>query len=282
MKILITGHNGFIGRHLVPKLEAEGHQLILADLTTGIDVCDFQQIESLEKSDLIIHLANLSFVPASFEQPKDFYQVNFTGTLNVLELCRKHKSNLIYFSSYIYGKPEYQPIDEKHTVLAFNPYAQSKVICESLCEGYQRDFGVNITIFRPFNIYGPGQNPDFLIPSIIRQAREGKITVRNDRPKRDYIHIDDIVGAVLAAIQKNQDLKGLSIFNLGSGKSYSVKEAAEIIMSRFDHPIEYYSSGEMRLNEVMDTIADISLIRKSLDWEPKISFEEGLDSIINS
>jgi UDP-glucose 4-epimerase len=77
-------------------------------------------------------------------------------------------------------------------------------------------------------------------------------------------------------------MKGLSVFNLGSGKSYSVKDAANIIMSRFKHPIEYFSSGEMRPNEVMDTIADISQIKETLNWEPKISFEEGLDSIINT
>jgi nucleoside-diphosphate-sugar epimerase len=281
MKILITGQSGFIGKHLTNAIKKTGHEIISADLSNGIDICDFNQLESLERPELIIHLANLSFVPASFVNPAEFYRVNYISTLNVLELCRKFKIGLIYFSSYIYGRPEYQPIDEKHPIKAFNPYAQTKVLCESLCEGYNRDFGINITIFRPFNIYGPGQNPDFLIPQMITQAlKEQKISVKNDQPKRDYIHIFDVVSAITKAVNKQKNDGKLAIYNLGTGNSHSVKEVAYMIMENIHVPIVYECSGETRPNEVMDTIADISLIYNELNWIPKISLNEGISAMI--
>ena len=161
MKILITGFSGFIGKYLIELLKQTTHELILLDISNGFDICDWEQIKHFVGLDAIIHLANLSFVPASYEQPKKFYESNYLSTLNMLELCRINHAKMIFFSSYVYGHPQYQPIDENHPIQAFNPYAQTKVICESLCEGYNRDFHIPVTIFRPFNIYGKGQNPDF-------------------------------------------------------------------------------------------------------------------------
>src|ERR1035437_1248594 len=201
MKILVTGFSGFIGTYLLERLNFTNHELILMGLANGFDICNWEQVKHITGMDAIIHLANLSFVPASYDQPKKFYESNYLSTLNMLELCRINHAKMIFFSSYVYGHPQYQPIDEKHPIQAFNPYAQTKVICESLCEGYNRDFKVPITIFRPFNIYGTGQNPDFLIPSIIQQAKTGKIVIKDDRPKRDYIHVEDIVDAIITAIE---------------------------------------------------------------------------------
>ena len=200
----------------------------------------------------------------------------------MLELCRLYGAKLIYFSSYMYGHPEYQPIDENHPIQAFNPYSQTKVICESLCEGYNRDFKVPITIFRPFNIYGKGQNPDFLIPSIINQAKIGKIVIKDDRPKRDYIHVEDIIEAIIKAIEVQSQDNQINKYNLGTGKSYSVKEIVEIVSSFFDKEIEYICLHEIRQNEVLDTIADISKIWNELHWKPNISIEEGLKMMLKN
>ena len=279
MKILVTGYSGFIGKYLTERLSQSSHELILMDLANGFDICDWEQIKNITGIDAIVHLANLSFVPASYEQPKKFYESNYLSTLNMLELCRINHAKMIFFSSYVYGHPQYQPIDEKHPIQAFNPYAQTKVICESLCEGYNRDFHVPVTIFRPFNIYGKGQNPDFLIPTIIQQAKKGSIVIKDDRPKRDYIHVKDVVEAVISAI----DLKAtptLQTYNLGTGISYSVKEIVEQVRDLFKSKIDYQSSNEIRQNEVMDTIADISKIKSELKWEPKISITEGLKMMI--
>ena len=281
MKILITGHSGFIGSYLQKKLEKTEHELILVDIANGTNICDWQQVKQYEGMDVIVHLANLSFVPASYEQPKKFYETNYLSTLNMLELCRLNNAKMVFFSSYIYGHPQYQPIDENHPTQAFNPYAQTKVICESLCEGYNRDFKVPITIFRPFNIYGTGQNPDFLIPSIIQQAKTGKIVIKDDRPKRDYIHVEDIVDAIITAIETENADKSIQKYNLGSGLSYSVKEIVDMVRGLFDTEIEYICTHEIRPNDVLDTIADISKIQNELHWKPSISILEGLTKMVS-
>ena len=281
MKILITGHSGFIGSYLQKKLEKTEHELILVDIANGTNICDWQQVKQYEGMDVIVHLANLSFVPASYEQPKKFYETNYLSTLNMLELCRLNNAKMVFFSSYIYGHPQYQPIDENHPTQAFNPYAQTKVICESLCEGYNRDFKVPITIFRPFNIYGTGQNPDFLIPSIIQQAKTGKIVIKDDRPKRDYIHVEDIVDAIITAIETENADKSIQKYNLGSGLSYSVKEIVDMVRGLFDTEIEYICTHEIRPNDVLDTIADISKIQNELHWKPSISILEGLKKMVS-
>ena len=281
MKILITGYSGFIGSYLQKKLEKTEHELILVDIANGTNICDWQQVKQYEGMDVIVHLANLSFVPASYEQPKKFYETNYLSTLNMLELCRLNNAKMVFFSSYIYGHPQYQPIDENHPTQAFNPYSQTKVICESLCEGYNRDFKVPITIFRPFNIYGTGQNPDFLIPSIIQQAKTGKIVIKDDRPKRDYIHVEDIVDAIITAIETENADKSIQKYNLGSGLSYSVKEIVDMVRGLFDTEIEYICTHEIRPNDVMDTIADISKIQNELHWKPSISILEGLKKMVS-
>jgi len=280
MRILITGFSGFIGSYLQKRLIQTKHELVLVDLANGFDICDWKQVQNFEGIDAVIHLANLSFVPASYENPKKFYETNYLSTLNMLELCRINKAKMIFFSSYIYGHPLYQPIDENHPVQAFNPYAQTKVICESLCEGYNCDFKVPVTIFRPFNIYGKGQNPDFLIPMIIRQAKQGKIVIKDDKPKRDYIHVEDIVTAIITAVESDTTTT-IKKYNLGTGISYSVSEIVGIVRSLFDTDIEYNCTHESRPNDVMDTIADISKIKKELNWKPNVTIHDGLSKMIN-
>lgn len=281
MKILITGHSGFIGKYLIKELTKTNNELVLCDISDGIDICNWDEVKDFCGIDIVIHLANLSFVPASYKEPKKFYEVNYLGTLNMLELCRLNNAKMIYFSSYMYGTPQYQPIDENHPLSAYNPYAQTKLICENLCDGYNRDFNVSIIIFRPFNIYGNGQNPDFLIPTIINQAKTGKIIIKDDRPKRDYIHVTDIVNAILKATEVINSSSGLQIFNLGSGKSHSVKEIIDIVLQLSDKDIEYQCTNETRQNEVINTIANITKIKKELGWEPKISLREGLKSMLD-
>ncbi len=281
MRILITGNSGFIGSYLTRKLHANGYELVLCDLSTGVNIKNWDEISEIRNFDAVIHLANLSFVPASFADPKLFYETNFITTLNMLEICRLNNARMIYFSSYMYGAPDYQPIDERHPKRAYNPYSQTKLIAESLCEGYNRDFKVPVTIFRPFNIYGTGQNPDFLIPTIINQARTGKIEIKDDRPRRDYIHVSDVVEAVQAVINKPATTE-MQVYNLGSGKSYSVKEVIELVCANFDTKIEYTCTNQIRQNEVLDTIADISKIKSEIGWLPQITLEEGIKELINS
>lgn len=280
MKILVTGHNGFIGTYLLKELKKHPFELLLYDKSTGIDICNWENLQQIESLDVVIHLANLSFVPASFANPKLFYETNFISTLNMLELCRKFNAKMIYFSSYVYGHPQYQPIDENHNLNAYNPYSQTKLISESVCEGYSRDFNIPVTVFRPFNIYGKGQKEDFLIPTIISQAENGKIVIKDEKPKRDYIHVTDVVKAVILALLKTESKPLFQTYNVGSGKSHSVREIVDIVRELSENEVEYECTNEIRQNEVMDTVANISKIKNNLNWTPTVSLVEGLKSMM--
>ena len=230
--IAVTGSSGFIGRELVKALINKSYQVIEIDLNKGFDLLNQKDIQRIPHFDIVIHLAARSYVPKSFIMPWEFYYENYLTTLNVLEMTRQRTAKMIYFSSYLYGDPAYIPIDEVHPLKPHNPYAQTKYICEKLCEGYSRDFNLPVTIFRPFNIYGEGQNESFIIPIILKQLYSGLIKVKDPRPRRDYIHISDIVSAVLHALEYKHE--HIEIFNLGSGLSFSVDELINLIKNISD------------------------------------------------
>lgn len=276
-KIAITGSSGFVGRHLIDVLkQRDDVEIITLDIVDGINVCDWQQIKDI-KADVYIHLANKSFVPDSYKDPHSFYSVNVLSTLNMLELARINNAKFIYLSSYVYGAPDYMPIDENHPIKAFNPYATTKVMCEQMCQGYARDFGVPMVVLRPFNIYGVGQAPSFLLPMMIKQLPSGIITVQDDRPKRDYIHVSDVANAINCAI--DYEANGCEIMNLGSGISYSVREVADMLISIYGRPVEFKSTNEYRPSEVLDTVADVSKL-KSIGWTQKVAFIDGLKEMV--
>ena len=272
-KILITGASGFIGKHLIPKLINEGFEVIEINRKDG-DVANEITWEKFPQSDLVIHLAGKSFVPDSWQDPGTFIKCNLLGTVSALNYCRKHNAGLIFLSSYLYGNPTYLPIPENAPLLDANPYALSKHLAEDVCQFFSRNFNIDITIFRPFNVYGPYQSRDFLIPSIIRQIKNNEpIKVKDLEPKRDYIYINDLVSAIIAAVKNH---KGFHIYNMGSGTSYSVKELINEIQSVMGSQLDVYSEEVRRKDEIMDTIADISLAGKELGWTPKWTLAEGL------
>jgi UDP-glucose 4-epimerase len=273
-RIAITGSSGFVGSHLTKKLKELGTDTICLDIKNGTDITDWEEVRTMEQFDTLVHLAAKSYVPDSYKYPRDFYCLNITGTLNALELCRIHKSKMVFISSYVYGIPKYLPIDEKHPTEAFNPYAQTKLIGEQLCFDYCTHFGVPVVILRPFNIYGEGQNENFLIPTIIKQAKTGKILLNDLRPKRDYIYIDDFLDLLVKVIERDQ--AGCEIFNAGTGVSYSVSELANLICSLFKNNIVIESKNQERKNEVLETRADITKAKEFLNWAPKVTLDAGL------
>lgn len=279
--IIISGSSGFIGKNLINLIsQTNKYQIITLDINNGIDLTQNEQLLSLPSFDIFIHLANLLYVPASYQNPEVFYRVNYLTTLNALELCRKNNAKMIYISSYLYGNPKYLPIDENHPINPTNPYAQSKYICEKLCEGYYRDFKIKTIILRPFNVYGIGQKGDLLIPEIIKQLKQckNKIFLKDPYPRRDYINVIDVARAIIKAIDINEDY---TIYNVCSGISYSVKEITDIINSKLKYPVQFIFSKSDRQHEIDETRGSYSKIEKELYWHPLVKFEDGIEAILN-
>ena len=203
------------------------------------------------------------------------------ATLNVLEYCRKNACHLIYASSYIYGTPEYLPVDEKHPIKPFNPYAQSKAICEQLCGGYNRDFGVKISILRLFNVYGEGQCGKLLLPEILKQIKEGKtdIQLKSGSSRRDFVHVDDVARAFIACLD---DRNGFSIYNVCSGQSYSIRELTDIINAFCGNGLNFCFSESDRKMEVDETVGSYWRINKCLGWKPELSLMDGIKKTITA
>ena len=280
MVIAVAGSEGFVGSYVCSQLETEGHEIVRIDITQGFDLSDPNVIESIPKIDCLIHLANLVYVPDSYEKPALYYRVNYMTTLNALEVCRKYHARLVYISSYVYGPPQYLPVDEDHPVCPFNPYAQTKVICEKLCEGYYRDFSVKISILRPFNIFGVGQKGMLLIPEIIGQLKAGKdqIQLKSASPRRDYINVIDVARAICTCAMSDEEY---GVYNACSGESISVKEITEVINRYLRKKVEFSFSASDRPNEVDESRGSCEKL-KSIGWKPSMSFEEGIKAILES
>jgi nucleoside-diphosphate-sugar epimerase len=279
LRVAITGSRGFVGKILVNELLKYELEIIEIDLAIGFNILNREDLDKIDAFDVLVHLAAKTYVPKAFEDPASFYYANVMGTLNALELCRKYEARIIFTSSYVYGTPDYLPIDELHPLKAFNPYAQSKIMGEDLCRAYQRDFNIPGIIFRPFNIYGKGQGEQFLIQSIINQAKTGHIDLKDSRPKRDFIHVRDVVDAYIKAVFTTP--KGVEEFNLGSGISTSIKELTQIISAYYSNDISIHFTEERRKNEVLETRANVNKAKEHLKWSPTISLETGINKLLD-
>lgn len=280
--ILVTGASGFIGKRLMPKLKEAGFDPIGCSSKEGNIWCsNFFDPYSTKQVDFVIHLAGKVFVPDSWINPLEFQLINTIGTGNVLEFCRKNNLPMIYVSSYLYGEPRYLPIDEFHPLIAFNPYALSKLNAENLCEFYAEQFNLSISILRPFNLYGPNQSNNFLIPKIIKQAIDGNtIHLENLSSKRDYLYVDDFVGALISCMIKQRS--GLRIFNIGSGFSLGPEDIINSIATLTGAQYEIVCEENVRKNEISDIVADIKRAKFGLEWTPNTSIQAGLMRCLDS
>lgn len=282
MTILITGHNGFIGSHLVEKL---GNKYDFIGLSNTSTKSTIQQIRKDVRNitlydlpgniDCIIHLAAITDVMYCNNNPAECIDVNVKGTQNMLEIAKKTNSKFLYLStSHVYGSPKKLPIKETFLIKPNSIYSTTKYKGENLCKKYSNAFGLDVSVLRLFSVYGP-RSPKHLVTSkIISQIlKKSVLSIGNLSSKRDFVYIKDVVDAIDIVLKKSN---GFSVFNIGTGKSHSILEICTILqkISNKKMPIKPIKSL-MRKSDVKNMIADNSKIRK-LGWKPKTSLKKGL------
>lgn len=281
-KIIVTGGAGFIGSHLVKKLESSGHKVEIIDIATDKER-DVRHLDKIKKlflgADTVFHLAALVSVPYSIDYPIETNLTNLNGTLHVLSAARDAQVRRVVFSSSaaIYGDQKELPVREDAEAMPMSPYALQKLGSEEYLRLFSKVYKLETVSLRYFNIYGPGQNSSgpyaSVIPKFIEQRKSGGVlTIVGDGSQtRDFVHVGDVVRANLSAMESDKVGAGEAI-NIASGKSVSIRQIAELIGG----PIEYLPPRV----EIQDSLGSISLAKRLLDWEPEIRLDTGLGELL--
>ena len=304
MKILITGGAGFIGSNFTEELAKRGDEvIILDDLSTGKmenikgEVIKWHNVEFIKGSvtnldrlkelfegvDYVFHQAAIPSVQRSIENPLATNEANATGTLNVLIAARDCGVKKVIYasSSSVYGDTPELPKREGMKPDPLSPYAVTKLVGEYYCKVFNEVYGLKTVSLRYFNVYGPRQDPfsDYaaVIPKFITMILENKspIIYGDGEQTRDFTYVLDVVRANMLAMESNVT----GVFNIASGERISINELAnkitEIIGMNLN-PIH----EKPRAGDIKHSLADVSLAREKLEYEPKYSIDEGLEEVI--
>lgn len=275
MRVLLAGQSGFIGQFVQRKLVAALSESAVVGLSrqAGFDLTSVSA--DLPKADVIINLAGRSGVMDSWDYPEEYFRTNFLSTLTLLEHARKVGARVVQMSSYMYGDAKSLPIDETQDVSFKNPYAASKLMTEELCRTYSQLWNIPVTILRPFNVYGPGESSGTVVGKILAQATIGDtIRVQSLSGRRDYVFVDDLAEVISRAAFAGH--QGVEVFNVGTGKSYSVKDVIEFVQQILHRSFHVIPDQVNRPNEISDCFADSGKCRAILGYCPTTSLFEGL------
>lgn len=305
-KVLVTGAGGFIGSHLVEKLVTLGasvrglvrynsrgswgwlDQSPLArevEVVTG-DICDADNVlTATEDVEIVFHLAALIAIPYSYVAPHSYIRTNVEGTFNALQAARRTgvQRFLHTSTSEVYGTAQYVPIDERHPLQGQSPYSASKIGADKMAEAFHLSFSVPVVTIRPFNTFGPRQSARAVIPTIITQCLEGASSIKlgSLHPTRDLNFVGNTVDGYIAAAESDT-ATGRTI-NLGSKHEISIGDLAKLII-QLTNASATIESDNTRIrpekSEVERLLADNSLARELLGWEPRVGLKEGLESTI--
>ena len=296
MKILLTGASGFIGQHLLPRLEQIGEVCCLKnDLTNHIDI----QVEVKQaKPDIVIHLAARTEVQKSFYEQISFSEVNYVGTVNLIETCR-HLRKMPYFvfasTMEVYG---WQPISDEvkktgtyTTKVAFDehtqpnpnaPYAVAKYGCEKYLEYAGRAYGLPWASLRQTNSYGRKDNDFFVTEQIISQMLKGNTcNLGYAEPYRNFIYINDLLDAWMAVIENRDKCKG-NFYTIGPDDPRKIRHCAGYIAQQLNWIGKInWDTKEPRHGEIWWLNSNNNLLTSKTGWTPKISYEEGIHRTIH-
>jgi len=297
-KILVTGGAGFIGFHLCKKLSEFTPKLTVYDnLSNGKienvkeipkanfikgDILDTKKLGTIEKADLIFHLAAQVVVPYSMENPMDDFETNVRGTLHILEKARRDDARIVFTSSAaVYGNPARLPTPVDYAPCPFSFYGLSKLVGEEYCNMYTDKYGLGITVLRLANVYGSrchGVISDFL--DKISKNPEKLEIIGTGLQSRDFVHVSDVVNALILSAT-NENAVGQT-FNIGFGKTTKIIDLAKMILKILNlQDKTVISATNVSWKGDIDTIwFDNSKTKKELNWTPKISLEDHLRKLI--
>jgi len=296
MNFLITGAAGFLGSHLANQLAREGHQVRgLDDLSTGDpqalspdvhftrgDVNDRPKLWTLlQEVDCVYHMAARISVPESMLYPREYNTSNVGGTVSLMEAMRDVGIRRVVLASSgaIYGDQDFQPLTEGQTPRPHSPYAVSKLAAEYYVRTIGGLWGIETVCLRIFNAYGPGQhippsNPP-VVPYFLRQAtRGGTLVIHGDgNQTRDYIYVDDVVSAMVAAATA-PNINGL-VINVGSGIETNLRSLSKLVLDVTGSQANVVFSAQIS-GGVSRLCADLTLAEQKLNYKPAIKLEDGL------
>lgn len=296
-RVLIFGAGGFVGSYLCKEFLNNGYKVSGTDkgegsaLPSEVDFyrTDLMQANEVEKligqiqPDIIVNLAAISSVGASWNMPQTTMEINVIGALNIMEAARKSEKKpriLFVGSSEEYVISE-NPLDENTQLNANNPYGISKVTQEQFAKLYREQYSLKIYCVRPFNHTGIGQRDSFVLPSFCKQVAEidksgkdGKIQVGNLKVKRDFSHVKDVVRAYRMIVESDNCNQ---IYNVGSGNAYSLEDMLTYIIGLSNQHIEIeVDQNRIRPTDQPVICCDRSLIGKELGWEPQYNVYDAL------
>ena len=292
-KVIVTGGAGFIGSNLVDALILKGFDVhIIDNLSNGrkenvnpkakfhqTDLTDLSAITPLFKdADFVFHLAALARVQFSIENPKETNDANVGGTVNVLIASHKNKVKKVIYSasSSAYGDQKTLPLKESMIANPKSPYGLQKYIGELYMKLWSEVYGIPTVSLRYFNVYGPRQNAEgayaLVVAKFLKLRKEGKpMTITGDGAQtRDFTHVRDVVRANILSAESSNVGVG-EVMNIGGGRNYSMNEVAKLIGGK----VKYVSA---RL-EPKHTLANTSLAKKLIGWQPEVKFEEGIEEL---
>src|SRR6266536_1593739 len=307
MRVLVTGGAGFIGSHLVEKLLASGHEVVILDdfndfynpqtkhaniaglardvTVYHVDLRDGESVRNLvhrEKVDAIAHLAARAGVRPSIQQPRLYYDTNVTGTLHLLEAARVTGVERFVFASRssVYGASPRLPFSEdEHLTQTLSPYAATKIAGEFLCSTYSHLYNLRVVALRYFTVYGPRQRPDLAVHQFTRRIYAGQPIDQfgDGSTRRDYTYIDDVIQGTMAALQYEGSL--FDIFNLGENDTIQLKDLIAAIENALGKKAKINQLPEQP-GDMPLTCADISKARKLLGYNPTTRLSDGLPRFI--
>ena len=304
MKIIVTGGAGFVGSHLVELLVNKKHYPIIVDnLNSGIysnikkfvdskkakfikcDIRNFKKVMQIPKVDAVMHLAAIASVVESINNPIFVNDVNVNGTMNILEFCRNKKIKKLVFTSSaaIYGDYD-KKITEISPTIPTTVYGSTKLTGEQYCKIYSNLFGINITVLRPFNIYGPNQNDAYagVISKFMDRLNENKppIILGDGTQTRDFIHVDDVATAFYLALKHKK--KKFDVFNLATGKSTTINELAKIFLLSAKKPNLQPIHKKSIPGVVIQNSTNPKKIKQNLYFTPTTILRDGITKFVNN